>query len=143
MEEVHPHHGENGEEIKDAEMIDQSIDEQELVDQVENKGIQVLEPVDVLSGQEAYFALLAKEMLSLAGKYKKDVHLIHKLMFGHSCNYESLIKHLENPSDVKFQPWEPLEDLALKESKDADAFKYVVAKRRVEEIAERKRFLEI
>ena len=82
-------------------------------------------------------------MLTLADKYKKDVHLIHKYFYGHSCNYESLVKHLENPSDDKFKPWEPLEDLALKGSREAEAFKYVVAKRRVDEIAERRRFLEI
>jgi len=30
--------------------------------------------VDVQTGQEAYFALLAREMLEVASKYDKDVH---------------------------------------------------------------------
>jgi hypothetical protein len=102
------------------------------------------ERVDVNSGQQAYFALLAKEMLSLADKYKKDVHVVHKIFYGLSCNYENLIKFLDNPSSKdNIKPWEPLEDLALKGTKDAAAYKYVIDKRNGNDIAERKRFLEI
>ena len=116
---------------------------------MEKQGIHVLEAstgerVDVNSGQQAYFALLAKEMLSLADKYRKDVHLIHKSFYGLSCNYDNLIKFLDNPTSNEItKPWEPLEDLALKGTKDAAAYKYVIEKRNVNDITERKRFLEI
>ena len=79
------------------------------------------ERVDVTSGQEAYFALLAKEMLSIADKYNKDVHLIHKMFYGLSCNYENLIKHLEKQSE-SIKPWDALEDLALKGTKNSLAY---------------------
>jgi hypothetical protein len=52
---------------------------QEMIDQVQKQRIQVTEKeggsvVDVQTGQEAYFALLAREMLEVASKYGKDVH---------------------------------------------------------------------
>lgn len=52
---------------------------QEMIDQVQKQRIQVTEKdggsvVDVQTGQEAYFALLAREMLEVASKYDKDVH---------------------------------------------------------------------
>ena len=99
---------------------------------------------EVNSGQEEYFLILAKEMLSLAEKYRKDVQYIHKSFQGLSCNYDNLIKFLDNPTAKETtKPWEILEDLSLKGSKDAAAYKYVITTRNGNEIAERKRFLEI
>lgn len=80
---------------------------QEMIDQVQKQRIQVTEKeggsvVDVQTGQEAYFALLAREMLEVASKYGKDVHQIHKLFYGVSCNYDRLIKFLEmEKKDIK------------------------------------------
>ena len=77
-----------------------------------------------------------------------------------SCNYDRLIKFLEmEKKDIKaitpdqlqrhkeekklYKPWETLEDLALKGSKDTDAYKYVIDNRSADDIAERRRFLEL
>jgi hypothetical protein len=99
-------------------------------------------------------------MLEVASKYGKDVHQIHKLFYGVSCNYDRLIKFLDTEKrDIKTiapdqlqkhkedkklcKPWETLEDLALKGSKDTDAYKYVIDNRSADDIAERRRFLEL
>jgi hypothetical protein len=101
-------------------------------------------------------------MMAVAAKYGKDVHHIHKLFYGVSCNYARLISYLDNENNAKnikemtkvklaehkkikkeVKPWETLEDLALKGSKDTDAYKYVLSNRTAEDIAERKRFLEL
>ena len=64
-----------------------------------------------------------------------------------SCNYEKLVLVLEDETKEKpnkeIKPWEPLEDLALKGAKDSAAYKYVVDKRKLDDIVERKRFLEL
>lgn len=101
-------------------------------------------------------------MIAVAAQYGKDVHYIHKLFYGVSCNYERLINYLKNEEATKkikemskedalknkndkkaLKPWETLEDLALKGSKDTDAYKYVLSNRTAEDIAERRRFLEL
>ncbi len=116
--------------------------------------------MDLHTGQEAYFALLAREMLEVADKYGKDVHQIHKIFYGVSCDYDRLIRFLDAekkdikglaPEDLKKiknekkenKPWETLEDLALKGAKDTDAYKYVIDNRSADDIAERRRFLEL
>lgn len=100
--------------------------------------------------------------MAVASNYGKDVHHIHKLFYGVSCNYDRLISYLDNENDSKkikemskkelenhkktkkeVKPWETLEDLALKGSKETDAYKYVLSNRTAEDIAERKRFLEL
>lgn len=69
----------------DVQMMDANLSER-LVSKVEEKRLQVrtaehnkLMPID--QGREAYFALLAQDMLSLAEKFSKDVDEVHKLFF--------------------------------------------------------------
>jgi len=69
--------------------------------------------VTVEHGKEAYFALMAKDMLDLAKKYSKDVDEIHKVFYQVSCNREKLVKHLSGDKNAAL--WTELEDLALKE----------------------------
>lgn len=78
---------------------------QEMLEQVDKQRIQVTEKdsgavVNMQSGQEAYFALLAREMMAVAAKYGKDVHQIHKLFYGVSCNYDRLIKYLKSENTI-------------------------------------------
>lgn len=47
------------------------------------------------NGQEAYFALLAQDLLDLADKYKRDIDEVHKIFFEVSCQRDKLIKVLE------------------------------------------------
>ena len=48
--------------------------------------------VNVTSGEEAYFALLAADMLDIAEKYKRDVDDIHKIFFEVSCDRKNSLK---------------------------------------------------
>ena len=59
---------------------------QELIDMVNKEGIVVTRKengsrVELGTGQEAYYALLAKDMLNIADKYKKDVGEVHLLFY--------------------------------------------------------------
>lgn len=81
-------------------------------------------------------------MNNLAAKYKNnDVHAIHKIFYGVSCDYSRMVEYLEKEQDLKdlkgklrrdkekemkpLKPWEPLEDYALKGKQDDDAYKYI------------------
>lgn len=51
--------------------------------------------VKASTGEEAYFALLASDMLNLAEKYKRNVEDIHSIFFEVNCERDMLIKCLE------------------------------------------------
>ena len=51
--------------------------------------------VNVTNGEDAFFALLASDMLDLAEKYKRDVDELHRLFFEVSCDREKLIRLLD------------------------------------------------
>ncbi len=68
--------------------------------------------VNLTNGQEAYFALLAQDLLDLADKYKRDIDEVHKIFFEVSCERDRLIKVLEGQREGR---WMLLEDLALKD----------------------------
>ena len=67
--------------------------------------------VSINTGEQAYFALLASDMLSLADKYKRNVEDIHAIFFEVNCDRDLLIKCLEGQNVSK---WQPLEDLAIR-----------------------------
>ena len=73
-----------------AEKLVSKVDETRL--QVRNTESNKLVPID--QGRDAYFALLAQDMLSLADKFSKDVDEVHKLFFQVSCDRERLVKYL-------------------------------------------------
>ena len=47
------------------------------------------------SGQEAYFALLAQDMLTIAATYGRDIHEVHKIFYEVSCDRDRLIMFLK------------------------------------------------
>lgn len=51
--------------------------------------------VDLKSGQESYFALLAAEMMKIADEYGKDVHSVHKVFYGVSCDHARMRKYFD------------------------------------------------
>lgn len=93
-----------------------------------------------MDGKEAYFGLLAQDMLQIAEKYKTDIDEVHKAFYGVSCNREKLIKFLG--SEGRIQLWTELEDIALKDGQGV-AYNHVLKSRGEFEVDERKRFLEI
>jgi hypothetical protein len=84
----------------------QILNEEMLMEEVEREGLVIIKKdgdeedhsrqvVKVANGFEAYFALLAQDMMGLADKYKRDVEEVHKIFFELSCDREKLIKFLE------------------------------------------------
>ncbi len=51
--------------------------------------------VNISSPDEAFFALLATDMLDLAEKYKRDVDEMHRMFFEVNCDRDKLIKMLD------------------------------------------------
>jgi hypothetical protein len=74
-------------------------------------------------------------------KYKRDIDEIHKLFFEVSGDREKLIRLLEGKSGV--ERWSLLEDMALKDSPDTEAYRYVKTKKGEHEVERRKEFLEM
>ena len=110
-----------------------------MLEAVQNEGIVVYKKnddekrmVNITKGEEAFFALLASDMLELADKYKRDVDEIHKMFFQVNCEREKLIKLLDGQKIEKYlyiiyiYRWQLIEDLAIKDDAQAETFKYVV-----------------
>jgi Txe/YoeB family toxin of Txe-Axe toxin-antitoxin module len=75
------------------------------MDHVEKEGIVVFTKegkedadsrvVKLENGEEAYYALLASDMLQLSNKYKRDIDEVHKIFYEVSGKRDKLIKILE------------------------------------------------
>jgi hypothetical protein len=120
---------------------------QDLLDMVEKQGIVVTQkgkgtPIEIQTGQEAYFALLAQDMFKIAQRYNKDIQEVHKIFYEVSCNRENLIKVLKDERSAVAQ-WKTLEDLALRHNEDTPSFQVVLSDKGREEVNIRKAFLEI
>ena len=113
------------------------IDKQGIVVKEKTNGNQL----EISTGQEAYFALLADDMLNIAQTYGKDLQEVHKIFYEVSCDREKLIKVLENDGTVK--RWQTLEDLALRHTEDTPSFQVVLDDKGRDEVNLRKAFLEI
>lgn len=115
-----------------------------MMQQVEANNLVVRDPqgnqVILDQGKEAYFALMAQDMLQLADKHNKDIDEVHKIYYQVSCNRDKLIKFLNG--DKAQNPWSELEDLALKES-GGQMYNHVFKQKGEREVLDRKRFLEI
>ena len=98
------------------------------------------ERVELKTGQEAFYALLAQDLLKLAQEYERDVAEVHKIFYQVSCNREKLQAVLEEKLDSKVC-WTTLEDLALKNEKSNKAYQVVLMDRGEKEVKEREAFL--
>jgi hypothetical protein len=98
------------------------------------------ERVELKTGQEAFYALLAQDLLKLAQEYERDVAEVHKIFYQVSCNREKLQAVLEEKLDSKVC-WTTLEDLALKNDKSNKAYQVVLMDRGEKEVKEREAFL--
>jgi len=100
------------------------------------------EVLKISESEEAFFALLAQDMIDLSKEYKKPVHELHELFHQVSCNREKLVRLLEGKSNVV--KWEMLEDLALKEYKaNSPSYQHVLKVKGSAECEERRRYLEL
>lgn len=79
-----------------------SMNSEELMRAVEKAGLLVYKKDDserrqvkISSGKEAYFALLAQDMLQIAAKYKRSIEDVHRIFYEVNCDRDRLIKSLE------------------------------------------------
>lgn len=95
---------------------------------VDREGIVVVnkktqDPVDICTGQEAYFAILAQDMYNIADKYKMSMADVHKIFYEVNCDRDLLISYLKKG---KVKLWTTLEDLALRHSEDTPSYQVVL-----------------
>ena len=100
------------------------VKKQEIISVIESSHLNVYQKqeggqqkeIKNLKSQEAFFALVARDMMLLAEKYKKSIEEVHQMFLSVSCDRASLIKLLEAKGDSKAAgvvTWNTLEDLAL------------------------------
>lgn len=86
MEKIHP--SAKKEPLLDAEMMDHQAADK-MIEQVKKNDLVVRDqqgnPISVEKGKDAFFALMAQDLLSIAAKYEKDVDEVHKIYFQVSC----------------------------------------------------------
>ena len=100
---------------------------QDLLDLVESKGIKVFEektqkPVEIATGQDAYFAIMAQDMANIAEAAGWTVQKVHQVFYEVSCDREKLLKLVKDENDASVKRWKTLEDLALRKNADSAAF---------------------
>jgi len=83
-----------------------------------------------MTGREAFFALVGIKMMSLSQKYNRKLEELHGLFYTVSCDWkqlELLLQADENaPEQTSNLQWGVLEDLAVRDDLDSEAFKHVV-----------------
>ena len=101
---------------------------------------------DITRGEEAYFALLAKDMMRLGNQYGCDVNDVHRIFYEVSCDRDSLVKVLKAKQkgvDSGVIQWNTLEDLAIRQSEDNKAYIYVEKNKGEDEVRKRQKFLQV
>ena len=122
---------------QDVEMSDDEVDKEndhfqanapQLHRMVEDRGIVVTskesgDKVDIETGTEAFYALLANEMNQIAIEKDIDIALVHRIFYQVCCKREKL----SDAIDGRIKVWTTLEDLALKNDKKSKAYQVVLA----------------
>ena len=124
---------------------------QEMIEEVKQSSIIVHEketgsPVEIITGQQAYFALLAQDLINIATTNDYDIAEVHKIFYEVSCNRDNLIEVIraeKNATACNVKRWQTLEDLALRHNEDTPSFQVVLNEKGRDEVNKRKAFLEI
>ena len=113
-----------------------------------------------MSGKDAFFALMAIKMMRLSQKYQRSLSDLHDLFYTVSCDWKKLealllqqatggapqssgIEASQNMFDSGIVQWTVLEDLAVRDDVDSEAYKHVVDQKGIEEVKKRRIFLEV
>ena len=108
-----------------------------------------------MDAKEAFFSLVAIKMMKLSKKYQKSLAELHNLFYMVSCDFDVLEHILEQEvsqmqdgadeatvlPDSQFREWKVLEDLAIGDAPDSEAYKHVVELRGQREVLKRRVFL--
>ena len=126
-------------EVEDAEAAE------EVPEDAAPKEVEVTK--DSMTGREAFFALVGIKMMSLSQKYNRKLEELHGLFYTVSCDWkqlELLLQADENaPEQTSNLQWGVLEDLAVRDDLESEAFKHVVDQRGHSEVMKRRSFLEV
>ena len=108
---------------------------------------------DDMSARDAFFALMAIKMMKLSQKYNRKLEDLHDIFYTVSCDWQRLEEVLQassnesNPNGMEVDKtslqWSVLEDLAVRDDRDMEAYKHVVEKKGEAEVEQRRAFLEI
>ena len=110
-----------------------------------------------MTGREAFFALMGIKMISFSKQYKKNLEELHDLFYSVSCDWESLeyilnaqkadpvnsIKYQEQIEKIQNMQWTVLEDLAIIDDKESEAYLHVVERKGENEVIKRRQFLQV
>ena len=106
-----------------------------------------------MSARDAFFALMAIKMMKLSQKYNRKLEDLHDIFYTVSCDWQRLEEVLQASSNESNQngmevdktslQWSVLEDLAVRDDRDTEAYKHVVEKKGEAEVEKRRAFLEI
>ena len=95
-----------------------------------------------MTGKEAFFALIGIKMMALSQKYNRKLEELHGLFYTVSCDWkqlELLLQADENaPEQTNNLQWGVLEDLAVRDEMNSEAFKHVVDQRGHSEVMKRR-----
>ena len=105
----------------------------------ENTDLEMLS--DEMSTRDAFFSLMAIKMMNLSQKYSRKLEDLHDMFYTVSCDWDRLEKVLQE-SNEQLQ-WTVLEDLAVRDERDSEAYRHVVESKGEAEVEKRRFFLEI
>jgi hypothetical protein len=106
---------------------------------------------DEMTGQDAMFALIGIRMMKLSQKYNKKLDEMHHLFYSVSCDWDSLEALLQEQQteSMEFESpsttiqWTVLEDLAVRDTEESEAYQHIVELKSMQEVKKRRRFLEV
>lgn len=91
-----------------------------------------------MNGREAYFALVGIRMMALSQKYNRKLEDLHIMFYTVSCDWKKLETLLQAegtaPDQINDMTWKPMEDLAAKDKKDSEAYKYIIGAKGEKEV---------
>ena len=107
---------------------------------------QELQP-EKMNQKDALFALIGIKMMKLSQKYNRRLDELHGIFYTVSCDWKRLEQILESHKgtniEISEHQWTMLEDLAVRDDKNSEAYRHVVAKKGDAEVKRRRMFLEI
>ena len=100
-----------------------------------------------MNSKDALFALIGIKMMKLSQKYNRRLDELHGIFYTVSCDWKRLEQILETHKGANIEiselQWTMLEDLAVRDDVESDAYKHIVEKKGQAEVQRRKMFLEV
>jgi hypothetical protein len=100
-----------------------------------------------MNKKDALFALIGIKMMKLSQKYNRRLDELHGIFYTVSCDWKRLEQILESHKGANIVlsdlQWTMLEDLAVRDDLDSEAYKHVVEKKGLAEVKRRRMFLEV